>query len=87
MFKSQFFKRNTNIKIIEDLNTFLRAQVCFENNILMDYTRNNLYFDNIHVIHVYMLIFQGELDLRHIRSARTFHKDPGVLRGQYTHGL
>ena len=62
MFMGQFFKRNTNIKVIEDLNTFLRAQVCFENNILMDYTRNNLYLENIHVIHVYKLVFQGKLE-------------------------
>ena len=34
----------------------------FENYIHMDYNRNNLYFENIHVIHVFILNFERQLD-------------------------
>ena len=39
MFIGQFFKENTNFIFIKVLRTFLRVQVYFENNILMDYDR------------------------------------------------
>ena len=54
---------------------------------IVGYIRNNLYFENIHVIHVYRPVFQGEFEFWHIRSARAYLKDPGGPREQHTHGL
>ena len=45
MFIGQFFENNTDIIVIDVLKTILRVQIYFENNILMEYTKNNLYFE------------------------------------------
>ena len=62
MFISHFFKENTNFIVLEVLKTISRVQVYFENNILKVYTGNSLHFETIHVIHVYIPVFQGEFE-------------------------
>ena len=58
MFIGLILKKNTSFIVIEVLKTILRAQVYFENYILMDYTRNNLYIWR-HVINFYKLFLKG----------------------------
>ena len=63
MFIGQLLKGNPNFIVIEVFKTISRVQVFFQNKTFKDYTGNSLHLKNIHVIHVYGPVFQGEFEL------------------------
>ena len=77
MFICQFFNQNPNLEFTSVTKVMSRVQVNHENDNPRDLDRELFIFSNMHMIHVYMPIFQWESEFRG-HKGDTFHiKGPG----------
>ena len=77
MFICQFFSGNPNFGVTRVTNSILRVQVNNEDGNPRDQDRELLIFSNMHMIHVYMPIFQWESKFRGHRGDKFHIKGPG----------